>query len=65
MGVYIRMALYLLAAGAATLGIATFDPVAGTITFDINSLALAVGGAVSFVGTFLAGRVFKARGGSS
>lgn len=65
MGVYVRMIIYALAAGAAALGIADFDPVAGTITFDLNSLSLAVGGAVSFIVTFAVGRIAKARGGSS
>lgn len=65
MGVYIRMIVYALAAGAAALGIATYDPVAQTITFDLNSLSLVIGGAVAYVGTFVTGRVFKAKGGSS
>lgn len=65
MGVYVRMIIYALAAGAAALGIADFDPVAGTVTFDLNSTALLICGGVSFVGTFAVGRVFKARGGSS
>ncbi|GHF71258.1 hypothetical protein [Seohaeicola zhoushanensis] len=65
MGVYIRMIIYALAASAAALGIATYDPVAQTITFDLNSLSLLLGGAVAYVGTFVAGRVAKAKGGSS
>ncbi|WP_370303559.1 hypothetical protein [Pseudooceanicola sp.] len=65
MGVYIRMVIYAIASGLTALGLATLDPVAGTITFDLNSLSLAVGGAVSFIGTFVAGRIAKARGGSS
>ena len=65
MGVYVRMIVYFLAAAAASQGLAVFDPIEGTITIDLNSLALAAGGVASFVGTFVVGRIFKARGGAS
>ena len=65
MGLFIRMILYGLAAGAATLGVATFDPVAGTVTISLNSLELAVGGVVGYIATFAVSRIAKARGGKT
>ena len=58
---YIRMALYALCAGAAGYGLATFDPQAGTVTFQIDELAKMLGGAAGFVATFIASRYAKHR----
>lgn len=65
MGLAIRMILYLAAGILAGQGLAVFDPDAGTLTFDIDSLAQLLGGLVTFVGTFVASRVAKARGGTT
>lgn len=62
---YIRMILYALSAGAAGYGLGTFDPEAGTVTFQIDTLAQVLGGAAAFVGTFLAGRIAKRNGGAT
>ena len=47
--VYIRVALYVVSSMAAAGGFGTFDPEAGTLTLNLDELALAVGagGAVS------------------
>lgn len=65
MGLYIRMALYFLSSGAAALGIAAFDPEAGTITFDLKAVELLLGGLATFAATFFSSRVAKARGGNT
>ena len=65
MMLYIRMALYLLAGMLAGQGIAVFDPVAGTLTIDIENLTTLLTGLATFVGTFVVGRVAKARGGAT
>jgi hypothetical protein len=65
MALYIRMLIYALSAGAAGYGLATFDPLTGTVSFQIDDLAQIVGGALTFVGTFLAGRIAKRNGGAT
>lgn len=60
-GLAIRMALYAISSFLAGQGIAHFDPQAGTITFELESLALAIGGAVTFIGTFLVSRTARTR----
>lgn len=42
--VYIRVALYMLAAPLAAAGLGTFDPTTGTLTLDLNQLALVLSG---------------------
>lgn len=61
----IRMVLYFLSALIAGQGVAVFDPDAGTLTFDLEHLELAIGGLGTFLGTFWAGRVAKRRGGTT
>lgn len=61
----IRMILYFLSALVAGQGLAIYDHDAGTITFAIEDLAMAIGGIATFGGTFLVGRVAKARGGAT
>lgn len=65
MMLYIRMALYLIGGLLAGQGLAIFDPEAGTITFQIDSLAQTLTGLVAFVGTFATSRVAKRRGGAT
>lgn len=62
---YIRMALYLLGGLLAGQGLAIFDPEAGTITFEIDSLAQTLSGLGAFVLTFWASRISKRRGGAT
>ncbi len=62
---YIRMALYLLGGLLAGQGLAIFDAEAGTITFEIDSLAQALSGLGAFALTFCASRVSKRRGGAT
>ncbi len=63
MVLYIRMILYFLFPLVAGQGHGVFDPEAGTLTIQINSVAPVVAGAVGFLGTFAAGRWAKVRGG--
>ncbi|WOI54945.1 hypothetical protein [Palleronia sp. LCG004] len=65
MGVYIRMAIYFACAWLSGQGVAVHDPVAGTITFQVESIAAALTGFVGYALTFIASRIFKARGGST
>jgi hypothetical protein len=65
MALYIRMIVYALSAGAAGYGFASFDPEAGTVTFQLDTLAQMLGGALAFVGTFLVGRIAKRNGGAT
>lgn len=59
----IRMILFFLFAGIAGQGIAVFDPDAGTLTFELESLTATVTGLIGFIGTFISSRWAKARGG--
>lgn len=61
----IRMILYAVSAGAAGYGLAQYDPAAGTITVEVDALAQMIGGAITFMGTFWASRIAKARGGKT
>lgn len=58
----IRMILYFLFAGIAGQGIAVFDPDAGTLTFELESLTASITGLLGFAGTFIASRWAKIRG---
>ena len=48
--VYIRVVLYALAGFIASAGFGTFDQEAGTLTLDVDQLALAVPAALAFAG---------------
>lgn len=65
MALAIRMILYAASAFIAGLGWASFDETAGTLTVNIDDLAVIFGSAVTFVGTFIASRLAKARGGKT
>lgn len=52
--VYIRLAVYALAGIIAAAGFGTFNPEAGTLTLDLNQIALAVPAALIFVGAVFA-----------
>lgn len=57
----IRMILYFLSAAAASQGLAVYDEAAGTLTFEVESLAIVIGGALTFGGTFAVSRFAKLR----
>lgn len=57
MGLLVRMLLYFLFGALAGYGFATFDGASGTVTIDVNGLATAIAGVLSFVATFLVGRI--------
>ena len=65
MALYIRMILYFVSALIAGQGVAVFDATAGTLTIDLKSVEAAAGGFLTFVGTFIAGRVAKSKGGAT
>jgi hypothetical protein len=46
--VWVRLALYTLATGAAAMGFGHFDAEAGTLTLNLNEIAMAVAGAGIF-----------------
>ncbi len=62
---YIRMSLYAVFAALASAGLVDYNPDAGTVTFQVESLALGLSGAVGFVGTFWTSRIAKKRGGKT
>jgi hypothetical protein len=61
MALYIRMALYALSMLFAGQGLAIYDAQAGTLTFHVDDLAVALSGAGVFVGTFVASRFATVR----
>ena len=65
MGLFIRMVLYFLAAAAAGAGFVDYDPDAATVTANLDDLAVILGGVLTYIGTFAASRVAKARGGKT
>lgn len=65
MMLYLRMAVYFVSALLAGQGLAVVDHDAGTLTFRIEDLTVALGGAGAFAGTFVISRLAKARGGAT
>lgn len=63
MGLYLRMALYLIFGVLAGQGLVVFDQAAGTVTFRIDDLVLLLISLGGFVLTFLGSRAVKAAGG--
>ena len=61
MTLYIRMAVYALSALFAGQGLAIYDADAGTLTFQVEDIAVALGGAGVFVATFITSRFSKVR----
>lgn len=61
----IRMVIYLLTGVLVGQGLAVYDAEAGTVTFRIEDLPLALSGLAAFVGTFVTSRIAKARGGAT
>lgn len=62
MGLFIRMALYVAASFIAGLGWAEYDSGAGTLTINLEQLAIAATSLLTVIGTFLAGRWGKRKG---
>lgn len=48
--VYIRMALYIIAAPAAAIGFGVFDPVSGTLTLRMDDIAATLAASASLSG---------------
>jgi hypothetical protein len=63
MGLVIRMLLYALSMFLSGYGFASFDESSMTLTINLEQLAIVLGGLATFVGTFIAGRWAKAKGG--
>lgn len=58
---YVRMALYAVFSAMAWNGFITFDPEAGTVTFQIDQLIQIIGGVGGYLATFAASRWAKHR----
>lgn len=59
------MMLYAASAFIAGMGWASFDDTAGTLTVNIDDIAVMLGSAATFAGTFFASRWAKSRGGKT
>lgn len=63
---YVRMFFYLLAGIVAGVGLAHYDPVAQTLTVELDRAAeLVYGGLGAFAATFASSRFAKWRGGQT
>lgn len=65
MGLFVRMVLYAVFAFLGGYGFATFDENAMTLTINLEQLTIVVTGAAAYIGTFIAGRIAKAKGGKT
>jgi len=65
MGLAIRMILYLVFGWLSGQGVGFFDPDGGVYTITVESAQIAVTGLIGFVGTYIASRWAKARGGQT
>lgn len=65
MGLFIRMVLYAVSAFLGGYGFATFDENAMTLTINLEQLSVLLMGGAVYVGTFIAGRWAKERGGKT
>lgn len=61
MSLAIRMMLYALFAGLASLGVVEFDHQSGDVAFNIYSWELAATGLVGYVVTFVSSRYAKVK----
>lgn len=61
----IRMVLYAIFAGLASVGVVDFNPNTGDVSFTLQSLEALLLGITGYVATFGASRIAKARGGST
>lgn len=65
MGLSLRMVLYFVFAGLASQGLVVFDAEAGTVTFQVEDLALIASGLAGYLATFWSSRWAKRRGGAT
>lgn len=65
MTLYIRMGLYFIFAALASQGIVVFDQTDGTVAFQVEDLALVLGGVVAYAVTYVTSRIAKSRGGKT
>ena len=63
MGLFFRMALYLVFAGLAGAGVGSFEQATGDFTVNADDLALTLLGLAGYAGTFVWSRIAKRRGG--
>lgn len=63
MALFIRMILYPIFSALAVEGLVLFDAATGSVTFKIDDIILVIVGIVGYLGTFVAGRWAKAKGG--
>jgi hypothetical protein len=61
----IRMGLYLIFGAMAGQGLVVYDQVAGTVTFEVEHLAIGLAGLAGYAATFITSRIAKARGGKT
>ena len=61
MSLAIRMVLYALFSGLASLGFIQFDATTGDVAFNVYSLEMVAVGIVGYLGTFLASRFAKVK----
>lgn len=61
MSLAVRMLLYALFAGLASLGVVEFDHQTGDVAFNIYSWELAATGIVGYVATFVTSRFAKVK----
>lgn len=65
MGLFIRMAIYAFSAFVGGYGFATFDENSMTLTINLEQLTILLTSGATFLGTYIAGRIAKARGGKT
>ena len=62
---FVRMALYFAFAGLAGFGFGELDPAGSHFTVSLDQVAEIIVGVIGFIGTYIASRVAKARGGKT
>ena len=65
MFLYVRMALYFVFAWLAGFGFGELDQAGSYFTVSLDQVAEIIVGVIGFIGTYLASRVAKARGGKT
>ena len=65
MFLFVRMALYFVFAWLAGFGFGELDPAGSYFTVSLDQAAEIIVGVIGFIGTYIASRVAKARGGKT
>jgi hypothetical protein len=65
MFLFVRMALYFVFAGLAGFGFGELDTTGSYFTVSLDQAAEIIVGVIGFIGTYIASRVAKARGGKT